>query len=145
MFLLVFLRFARVFLLFSLCFSPASYFRFCISILCIVSFHLTITSGTICCSTTAELVRHEAWASIRVYISYHLENRKFSLNTFSNFCLNTLDVATFFTGKANRNLVYSSTIVRWNELLLEGRWPLKSINMCSNGCVASISWTLSGC
>lgn len=55
----------------------------------------------------------------------------------------TVDVATFFTGKVNGNLEYSSTIVRRNGIFLEGKKPLKSIDMRSNGCVALISWTLS--
>ena len=54
----------------------------------------------------------------------------------------TVDVAVFFTGKANGNLEYSSTIVRRNGLFLEGRGSLKSINMRSNDCVAFFSWTV---
>ena len=40
----------------------------------------------------------------------------------------TVDVATFFTGKANRNLECSSTILRRNGLFLERKGPLKSID-----------------
>lgn len=64
-------------------------------------------------------------------------------NRFSSHLM-TVDVAVFFTGKANGDLEYSSTIVRRNGLFREGRGSLKSINMRSNDCVAFFSWTLSG-